>query len=182
MLVLLTLSSTAPAAFLASVGLISESAAVKVFLASFALTPMFVLVRLAARWRARPLPSDAALLEDISGMDQHLVELRIYQLTYVGSDRGVVWIENGALHFCGHASSFILGSQDFEIPKAAEPTRIHLQLKGPVPTSWIEVIPILSPHCQPSVLVETLRFFVAQFQPTELPRQWPPFTKQSSSN
>lgn len=127
-----------------------------------------------------PSVHDLAMLEDTPDLEQFLAEIRIYQFRYIGKDRGVMWIESDALHFCGQRSSFILGPQDFEVRGSLRLGCIHLRLRGLLQTSWVEILPLRAPGTDRKRLQKSVEHLAMTNVKADIPRQWPPFDRPAA--
>ncbi len=123
---------------------------------------------------------DLSLLEDLGATDQFLVHVDVFHLKHVGCDRGALWIENGAINFCGSASSFVMGAQDFTLTESSDRRRIQLHLRGHIQSSWLFLRVLKTAHSRDGAeLLRQLRDLSAGANPTDSPRQWPPLNRRT---
>lgn len=139
--------------------------------------PMLIL----SRQRSRSI--DLALLEDQDDHRVALVELAISRdRNLVGIDRGVVWEEAGAIHFCGHACSFTLQGADLSpvVTFRADPiaNRIMFTTKDPVVLLSLYALPRPSDRWRRAgrKKLDNIQRCIREQHTTAEPRSLPPLT------
>lgn len=134
----------------------------------------------------RATADDEALLEDLGDRPLFLVQVHIVQNGWeTGGDRGVVFFEEGAVCFVGHATSFRIGRQDAVRPRdfdeyvlrRGEHRWRRIPLKDSNRRIWLGFECLKRRNAPPGTteqeFADALDAFFAG-SPAEGPRQYPP--------
>lgn len=135
----------------------------------------------------RPRRRDAAFSDRPAGIQEFPVEILVLlDGRVLGTDRGLVWFEDGLLNFNGRATSFALAAPDV-VPRKWITTQdpyqnlsgdaLRLSIDGPV--AVLRVRPLLGSRWR---FKAKLRRFLKENASTPKARQWPPLTEYGAES